>query len=309
MGKNKDLLLVHSSMERVNLTKSVDIMLTPEFYTLKREELPVKYSYQAKKIAPSLFDGLLEDGREYEYAVFKEEDHWIFIAYDMERILAFLESKGIGISKIGKIYFAQQSIDEFVRPLPIGETKTLDVLNNTVVVIPRISGASNEAISSTLKFDNSFTPSSGGVAAKGSSSNLVTQKQALMLATIFILFSGIFIVEGMRYSNSNGNNKELAALYEEYPSLESTYTRQGIIDKYRDIDKIERKKRDIIRTLSRMIFKDTTLTKVEVNKQHFKAEYLCRTSEATNHVKDLAKKALFSTSSEENNKLIVEGTL
>jgi hypothetical protein len=59
MGNNKDLLLVHSAMERVTLVESVNVMLTPQFYTLKKEALPVKYAYQAKKIAPSLFEGLL----------------------------------------------------------------------------------------------------------------------------------------------------------------------------------------------------------------------------------------------------------
>ena len=62
MGSNKELLLVHASMEDVSLAHSVNVMLTPQFYTLKKEELPVKYLYQAKRIAPSLFDGLLEAG-------------------------------------------------------------------------------------------------------------------------------------------------------------------------------------------------------------------------------------------------------
>ena len=66
MGSNKELLLVHASMEHVSLTHSVNVMLTPQFYTLKKEALPVKYLYQAKRIAPSLFDGLLEEGRSYE---------------------------------------------------------------------------------------------------------------------------------------------------------------------------------------------------------------------------------------------------
>jgi len=310
ISKNKDLLLVHSSMGRVDLTGSVNIMLTPEFYTLKREELPVKYAYQAKKIAPSLFDGLLEDGGEYEYAVFKEDDHWSFIAYDIQKIVDFLESKGVSADKIGKIYFAQQAVEKFDKPLLLGEKKILNVLNNTVVVVPRMSVETEDENLETLKFDNTFTPINGGVSIKGSSSDLLSQKQAFTLASIFMLFAGIFIVEGMRYSGSDGGNNELTSLYEEYPSLKSTYTRQGIIDKYRMINQIERKKRDTIKSLSGMIFKGVTLSKVDINDQNFKAEYSCKTADAVKHVKNLAKKAHFHISnSKEKNKLIIEGTL
>ena len=56
-------------MKEHSLSHSVNIMLTPQFYTLKKEKLPVRYLYQAKKIAPSLFDGLVEDIQKYDYLV------------------------------------------------------------------------------------------------------------------------------------------------------------------------------------------------------------------------------------------------
>ena len=93
MGNNKELLLVHTSMKQVTLSHAVNIMLTPQFYTLKKEALPVRYTYQAKRIAPSLFDGLLEEGKHYEYMVWREGEEWIFLAYDLEMIAAFLETK------------------------------------------------------------------------------------------------------------------------------------------------------------------------------------------------------------------------
>mgnify|MGYP001829238495 CR=1 FL=1 len=74
MRNNKELLLVHPSMKPVSLTEAVNVMLPPQFYTLKKEALPLRYAYQAKKIAPSLFDGLLEAGGHYEYMVWKEDE-------------------------------------------------------------------------------------------------------------------------------------------------------------------------------------------------------------------------------------------
>lgn len=39
-------------MENISLDESVNVILTPQFYTVKKEELPIKYLYQAKKIDP-----------------------------------------------------------------------------------------------------------------------------------------------------------------------------------------------------------------------------------------------------------------
>lgn len=301
---------MHSSMDNVDVKASVNIMLTPEFYTHKREELPVKYAYQAKKIAASLFDGLLDSEGEYEYAVFKEEAYWSFVAYDIHKITAFLDAKGLYADKIGKIYFAQQSIEKFVKPLPIGEKKILTVLDNTVVVVPRILAKLDEEDSNTLNFDHTFTPTSAGVNIQGNSSDLLTQTQALSLAAIFMLFAGIFIVEGMRYAGSNENNAELKSLQEQHPGLNSIYTRQGIIDKYKKMNQDERRKRDIIKSLSKIIFKGVTLTKVNIDNQNFKAEYVCSTEHDQKRAKELAKKAQLSIAkTKETNKLIVEGTL
>ncbi|MDQ7086270.1 MAG: hypothetical protein Q9M36_15810 [Sulfurovum sp.] len=53
MGNTKELLLIHQEMRSIRVlpSKGVNIMLTPQFYTLIREDLPVKYAYQAKRIA------------------------------------------------------------------------------------------------------------------------------------------------------------------------------------------------------------------------------------------------------------------
>jgi len=293
----------------VNLSESVNIMLTPQFYTLKREEIPVKYAYQAKKIAPSLFEGLLEDGGEYEYSVFKEEDTWAFVAYDINKITTFLASKGIEASKISKLYFAQESLNSFSTPLSLNDNEALVTLNDTVVVVPKMALAQEEENFGT--FSNSFTPAKGGVGVKGgSSSSLFTQQQAFSLAAILMLFAGIFVVEGMRYGGGENNEEEMQALYAEYPSLESSYTRQGIIDKYRIIDKKERKKRDIIKDLSSMIFKGVTLTSVIVNDKKFEAKFTCTTSNTAKRVQDLAKKAHFKiVKNKQSNNLTIEGVL
>ena len=309
MGKNKELLLVHSAMEDVKVEESVNIMLSPQFYTLKKEALPVKYAYQAKKIAPSLFEGLLEDKGTYEYAVFKEEEGWAFVAYDIEQITSFLASKGIAPEKIAKVYFAQEALHAFSSPVALNEREALTVLNDTVVVVPKM--ALNQENVSMLKFDDTFTPSKGGISVKGGSvSSVFTQQQAYTLATVFLLFAGMFFVEALRYGGGENNNQEeLSTLYESYPSLKSGYTRQGIIDQYRTLDKKERYKRDAIKAISHMIFKGVTLKQMSVDDKKFQAEFSCTNDEAKKQLEVLAKKEKFNTSSKKAHQLILEGLL
>ena len=299
---------MHSAMERVTLVESVNVMLTPQFYTLKKEALPVKYAYQAKKIAPSLFEGLLEEGGNYNYMVSKEEDTWAFIAYDIESITAFLETKGITAEKVSKIFFAQQAVNSFTAPLALNEKEALVVLDDIVVVVPRMALGNEEEPS--LIFDNGFTPKSG-VSLQGSSSSVLTQKQALWLAAVFMLFAGMFAVEGSRYGGDNASaGAELESLYESYPALQSSYTRQGIVDKYRTIDTNERKKRDAIKAFSGMIFKGVTLTSLHADDKGFQAQFSCASADVAKRVKELAKKAHYNTAKVKGSTdLRIEGTL
>ena len=309
--KTKELLLVHTAMHRVTLTENINIMLTPQFYTTKKEVLPIKYAYQAKKIAPSLFEGLLEEGGSYEYTVSNDGDTWTFIAYDIEKIADFLASKGIGADKISKLYFAQQSVDRFTAPLALSDKESLVNIDDTVVVVPSI--VLEDKGEASLAFDKNFTPKTSGVSVKtgGMTKSMFTQSQALTIAAVLALFAGMFAVEGSRYDGGNKADEEtLQALYESYPSLESSYTRAGIVEKYRNINTLERKKRETIKTLSHMIFKGVTLTSAHLDEKRFNAHFSCDNEEVANRVKALAKKSHYNTSKTKNsNDLTVEGAL
>ncbi len=308
MGNNKELLLAHASMKPVTLQQSVNVMLTPQFYTLKKEALPVRWAYQAKRIAPSLFEGLLEAGKHYEYMVWKEDENWVFLAYDLEKITAFLESKGFTLENVSKLFFVQQSIDLFDKPLLLEENEALVSWEHTAVMIPRAALAEDEE--PLLVFNNSFTPKSG-VVLHGSYGSLLNLKQASTLAVIFSLFAMMFFIEGWRYShNAKAGEAEMQQLLEAYPSLQSKYTRDSITAKYKTLDTIERKKRDVIKTLSKMIFKGVTLTSFELNEKSFKVDFSCTDAKVAKRLNSLAKKEKFSISKVAgSNNLKIEGAL
>ena len=307
MGSNKKLLLVHASMDDVSLSENVNVMLTPQFYTLKKEALPVKYLYQAKRIAPSLFDGLLEVGGSYEYFVFKEEESWVFIAYDAEKISSFLLSKGIKLEQVSKLFFAQQSPSSFIDPVFLGEKEALVTLDDTVVVVPQ--AALREETKSFL-FNDRFAPKTG-VTLQGGHGSLLSMKQAIAVAAVLTLFAGMFFVEGWRYGNdSKAADVEMQRLLEAYPSLQSKMQRENIATKYKTIDVAERKKREVVKTLAGMIFKGVTFTSFSLNEKAFKVQFSCSDAKVAKRLKELAKKEEFRISKGTgSNDVQIEGAL
>jgi len=295
MENDKPLILIHSQMKYLSDTSSegVNIMLTPQFYTIKRESLPVQYAYQAKRIAPSLFEGLLENTQDYTYFVQKEEDDWLFIAYDIEKIKSFLISKGLALTNISKMYFAEQSAAQFKAPVLLGDNNALVNLNSTMTVIPKKVLQADEK---PMKIDKSFTPKKG-LALEGRSKALIGNTETYTLATILVLFSVIYFVEGSRYGGEDAEQEaQMQLLLEDYPSLQSSYKRESIASKYKVIDKKERKKRDVIKSLSHMIFKGSTLTSLVLDDKSFQANFACKDAKTSKKLKDLAKKEKFNIS-------------
>lgn len=308
MADNKALLLAHPSMKPVSLTEAVNVMLPPQFYTLKKEALPLRYAYQAKKIAPSLFEGLLEAGGNYEYMVWREDEAWVFLAYDIEKITAFLESKGFALEQVSKLFFVQQSVDLFDKPLLLGEHDALVSLDHTVVVIPR--GALTQEDGSSLHFDNSFTPKKG-IFLPGAYGSVLNLKQASMLAAIMILFALMFFVEGSRYSDdSQTGEAKVQELLSANPALQSKYTRESIVTKYKAIDTAERKKREIVKMVSGMIFKGVTLSSLEIDAKSYKVHFTCKDAQVAKRLTLLATKNKLKTSAiSGTHDLKIEGTL
>ncbi len=294
MEKSKELLLVHNAMKRVSLSEPVNIMLTPQFYTLTKEIVPVNYAYQAKRLAASLFEGLLDREGSYDFLVYKEDEYWTFIAYDIEKITTFLQTKGFNQGDVSKIFFTQQSVGKFTAPYVLSDQDALVVLDETVVVVPANVLDAEKPFS--LKFDRHFTPKKG-VSVEDASASIFTIKQVISFSFIFILFAIMFFIEGSRYGGESGTaEEELQSLYADHPSLKSTYTREGIVSKYRDLDTKERAKRNAVKSLAGMIFKGVTLTSLSVDQKSVKANFSCANNNIAQRVENLGKKAQFQVS-------------
>jgi hypothetical protein len=305
-GNNKELLLIHKEIKKPLATEAFNVMLTPRFYTLKKEILPIKYAYQAKRIAPSLFDGLLDAGRQYDYMVYKEADAWVFLAYDLEMIMDFLQSQGMDLELVSKLFFAQQAVEHLSKPVLLSDTEALLSLEGIATIVPR-SALGAEV--SPLVIDKVFTPKKG-VVVQGSYGSILSLKQTAMFASVFLLFAMMFFVEGLRYGGDGGADEELQTLLASHSSLQSSYARESIMSKFETLDSAERKKRDSIKNLSEMIFKGVTLLSLKMEGKGFEARFSCKDAEIANRLKTLAQKYSYKTSAfTGSNDLKIEGAL
>jgi hypothetical protein len=189
----------------------------------------------------------------------------------------------------------------------IGESEALVNLAGKVTIVPQIALNPEDRI---IKITNAFTPKSG-VGLEGRGTSFLSTNESYSLAAIFALFAILYFTEGSRYSgNEEAQKEEVRLLLEDHPSLESSYKRESIANKYRAIDSKERKKRDVMKSLSLMIFKGSTLTRLMIDETKFKAAFSCDNETVVAKVKELAKKEKLNTSKDVKSKLVViEGRL
>jgi len=297
-AKSNNKLLIHKKMKKIiSLENSIDIILTPQFYTFIREELDVKFSYQAKQIAESLFDDYLDHNKEYQYYVYKCDNIWCFFAYNIEEIDNFLESVGIEKHRVSKIYFAQQLIDKLDKPILLDENTVLQNIDGIATIVPiQIMNPNIEYNSLNI---NEFKLK-GGVTMGSSLNSYVSLKETIMLGSIFCILGGISIFEANRIKHSiTNNNDKLSKLLDENPRYGSSLVRESILSKYAPIDKKERAKRQAIKDISKFLSNKSQLKLLTIDKDKIQANIRTTNRTITNQIKEnaLNKKFKFSGSS------------
>ncbi len=269
MAKQSNRVLIHKDMEPVKLENSVDIILTPQFYTFLRQELDIKFAYQAKQIAASLFDDYIDTSKDYQYYVYKCDNLWCFFAYNIEEIDNFLESKGIEKHRVSKIYFAQQLESELSNPMPLTGNHALRSVDGIVTMVPK------RFLSEDLEYksvDIDKLKLKGGVTMGASLNSFVSLKETIILGSLLTLLGISFLVEGNRIKSSIANeDAKLSALIDENPKYGSSMLRESILNKYKPIDTTERAKRQAMKDISKLLSSKSQLKELTIDKNRVRA--------------------------------------
>jgi len=273
---------------------SIDIILTPQFYTFIREELDVNFSYQAKQIAEALFDDYLDSKKQYQYHVYKCNHEWCFFAYNIDEIDLFLESIGIEKHRVSKIYFAQQIQEALIHPVLLDDNNVLQSIDETVTLIPK------QLMNPTVEYkplNIDAIKLKGGATMSSSLNSFVSLKETLIMSTLFLMLGGIFVVEGNRIKASIAkDDAKLTALLDDNPKYISSLSRTSILEKYEPIDRIERAKRQAIKDISKLLSNKSQLKTLNISKNKITASIRTQNQTISRQVKNHAKAKSFKSS-------------
>jgi hypothetical protein len=305
MEDNKELILVYKEMPIVNRDDRFSVVITPQHYLLKKEHLAIKQEYQSRKIAASLFDELIDSNKdEYSFFVYKEDEDWIFIAYNQNEIVKFLEEVGISSSNVNEIFFAQQFASSIKHPIKLGNDNALVSINGIATVVS--TDMLPEDIQYTDKLDN-IKPKKGVLLSQG---HMFDSKIASILSAIFIIFGLLFLLEGKNLSlNRPQNQEKINTILEKYPALSSSYTRESILSKYQKINKIERRKRDIIAKLAKIMDSTVKVDEFKLSKNSYSAVLSVENSNQISSLINRAKQNGINANKISSNQLKIEGLI
>jgi len=308
-NSNGKLILLHKNLRGVPKATKYDILLSPQFYILKREKVPVKYAFQAKKLAPSILEELLPDNFNYEFIVKKDGEFWQFFAYSPKEIEEYLSNCcNISLNKIGKIYFADQLNKVLIRvPIGVDEKNALTLIDNKATIVPRSMLSSD----SYAKFTSRIRPKNGYnfKPTSKAKSNSKIDKGAIVASILFVLFGGVYIFEGLSYKKAlTKEEQKISELLNDYPSLQGQMIRESIKNKYSKIELRERKVREFLDKYSQLTSKKSILDKLEIKEEKLIAQFSVEPSEI-NKIITIAKEAKLNAKKISNNKIYVEGVL
>ena len=119
------------------LDTSVNVILSPSLYWVKRVSLPIKYLRDVKSLLPSLFEDILPEGK-YSYSAVKENEEFLLFAYNDKEILDLLVEKGINATNLNNIYLAQSEFDTLKSPVKVTTSSVLTLQNGVVVKLPLV---------------------------------------------------------------------------------------------------------------------------------------------------------------------------
>lgn len=206
-------LFLDREAQPVSVQGKVDLILSPSLYWFRTEALPVKTVFQAKKLAPSVFDAITPEGV-YSYHVLKrDEGFWLF-AYNEEQIIDAVTRTGIRPSDVRHIYFAQTECAALETPLRLGATRILSSVDGVVTELPARYAATAEEASSFFETHERKGPTVGITLYH---STLLDKKQFKRLSIV----AGIFaLLYGIEYFTARA---QLATLLEEQEKIADTY--------------------------------------------------------------------------------------
>ncbi len=211
-----------TKISMINNSKTpINIILSPQYYWVKKVELPFFSISKAKRYAQSIFEENLPKGEEYEYIAkrAKNDKSYILLAYSKKNILDSLKKQITNISMINNIYWAQFEFSNLEYTIKINECNSLINIDEVILFLPRSCDHGSENISTLVK---KLTLSNNYIRFSSLSDKRFNSKIAFKLFGILLFLIGVFLMDyGIYKYRIMELEKEKILLQEDY-NLPST---------------------------------------------------------------------------------------
>jgi hypothetical protein len=242
-NKETQRIFLTSDTKTTDVSKNIDLILSPEFYWVRKFEIPVKTETQARHVLPTLFEDIISDTSVLTYQVIKQEENlFLCFAYNNKKIYEAIKKSNIPTLNISSVYFAQNECYSF-NSFKIDNSKFMYTSENILVKVP------NNLLDDVMdlkKILNNINISSNKVQIK-LYNNVINSKYYSM----FFIFLGVLIVlnaiKYFDYSNEISKIDESIIKIKKVNNLpNSTLQTSSILKKYEKQVILENKKREVI---------------------------------------------------------------
>ena len=251
-------------------TGEYSLILSPQFYWVKRVKLPVKSEFRAKKLAPSIFEGSLPEGEEFFYEVKyeKDRDTFIAIAYSKNYIYDEIRKKISPTAKVKGIYFAQHELKDLKTCISIDEDISLGNVDGLLIQVPSACVQSEENVRNYLP---KVKLSNKKIKIDSLVDNKADNGQSLLYVAIMSLFVISQILTYFAYSGDLSKyDSKKESLIRQYNLPRTSFQLQSIKRSLLKRYKEQKSIRDTITKLDKIALNDDKFIDIVINKNSAK---------------------------------------
>ena len=281
------------------------VLLTPAFYWFKAQELPVKRVSQAKEIAPSLFDGTIDEGNYSYMAIKREEGFWLF-AYDDTLIANRLTQIGLKPSQIDSIYFAQSECFDIPEAIEVDERYALISTDGIVSLAPLAYVPHHVSFKSY--FDNhSF--SKDRVSVNFFQNSFIDEKYIYTMMLVSILFIVLYLGEYLLiHQQLTKESLRSYTLTQKYALPETSFEIKGLKNSLKAKEKRQIELReDLKKLLALPLQKGEYITKIELKEKMAHLEVMLSEPKRAETIKRHLQKSMKITKAKVIDNLLLLG--
>ena len=267
--KKKLFFLSRGTTHTLSAREPFDLLLSPQFYLMQKKRLTIRFGFEAKRLAPSILEELGAKP-DWQFEVFKEDEDWVFVAYDPMEVEKALGSLGLETTRVHRVFFAQQIATQLQRPLRVGEEELLTLIEGTVVILPPSLLPVASAIDNLPGIENISRPEKGFSFPFSSGGKWISTEELMLLTALLFILGFIWTVEGLHYRKEVRNlENSLHRWGKDYPRLENPILRDNIYHKYANIDKHQRQLRETLKKIGSLTSKDSKLTSLKMDQKGY----------------------------------------